>query len=103
VKANSVHAAAADEAVDDIIAALKQIIVGDLDVNLSVDQIDESAPLVEEGLGLDSVVLVQMIGIIEANLGCEFLDSDLRMRTFRNLRTLAEVVALRIRDRGGAD
>jgi acyl carrier protein len=59
-------------------------------------------PLLEGGLGLDSVVLLQLIALIETNLGCEFRDSDLRMRTVSNLRTLAEVIALRVRDRGGA-
>jgi acyl carrier protein len=102
LSSNSVRAEAADGVVDDIVAALKRIIVEDLNVNVRVDQIDESAPLVEEGLGLDSVVLVQMIGIIESKLGCGFRDSDLRIRTFRNLRTLAEVIALRVRDSVGA-
>ena len=87
---------------DEIIAVLKRIIVQELDVNVSADQIDESTPLVEEGLALDSVVLVEMIAIVEAELSFEFRDSDLRMRTFKNLRTLADVIASRIHDGGGA-
>jgi acyl carrier protein len=102
VSANSGHAAAPDATVDGIVAALKCIIVEELDVNVRADQIDESAPLVETGLGLDSVMLVQLIAVIEAYFACEFRDSDLRMRTFSNLRTLAQAIDLRVRDSAGA-
>jgi acyl carrier protein len=87
---------------DEIVATLKRIIVEELDVNVNVHSFDERTPLMEGGLDLDSVVLVQMIAVVEDKLCFEFLESDLRMRTFRNLRALAEVIARRIQDHHNA-
>lgn len=82
--------------VADVVQVLKTTIAEDLDVNLSADQIDESVPLLDGGLELDSVVIVELIGAIESRLGFEFEDSDLRTRSFQSLRTLAEVILARL-------
>jgi acyl carrier protein len=79
-----------------VIEAIKATIAEDLDVGLQLDEIDESAALTDGGLNLDSVVLVDLIGSIEARLGFQFDDSDLRMRSFANVRTLAEVILNRL-------
>ncbi len=80
----------------DIVSELKQIIAQNLDVNLTVDQIDETQPMLEEGLALDSIVLVELINHIENRYDIEFSDSDLRVATFKNLTTLADVVRSKI-------
>ncbi len=73
-------------------AALKQILVEELDLNLTHEEIDEEAPLLDEGLSLDSITLVEFISLMEKRLHFEFADSDLRVASFANLGTLAEVV-----------
>ncbi len=69
--------------------------LNDLNVALPTRDIDENMALVEEGLGLDSIVLVEMIGYIEDRLGFEFDEDDLSMRSFENLGVLAEVIVAR--------
>lgn len=81
---------------DSIIPTLKAILVEDLNLSLDRNRIDEHAPLLEDGLGLDSIVLVELIGIVESKFGFQFQDSDLRTASFKNLRTLAETISKRI-------
>lgn len=77
---------------DPVIEKLKRIVADDLDVNLSYDEIDPGAPLFEEGLALDSVVLVELISFVERRFGIELRDDALNMATFQNLETLARAI-----------
>nr|VFJ51838.1 MAG: acyl carrier protein [Candidatus Kentron sp. FW] len=78
---------------EDILQKLKQIISEELDINLKPQEIDENASLFEEGLGIDSVVLMEFIGLIEANFGLQFTDEELSMEPFTNLTALAELIS----------
>jgi acyl carrier protein len=77
---------------DQVIEMVKRIVVEDLDVNLTYEDIDETVPLFEEGLALDSVVLVELIGFIEKRFNIELRDEALNMETFRNLQSVAQVI-----------
>lgn len=80
---------------DDIVTELKRIIADDLDVNLKFDEIDEKVPLLGEGLALDSIVVVELINLVENRFGFEFEDSELNVESFRNLTALAGVIERR--------
>lgn len=75
-----------------VIEQIKRIILDDLDVNLSYEDLDETVPLFEEGLALDSVLLVELIGFIEKRFGIELRDEALNLQTFRNLRSVSRVI-----------
>ncbi len=75
--------------IDNVIDQLKQIVANDLDVNLKQEEIDADVSLFEEGLGLDSVVIMEFISLIEAQFGFQFADDELTMEPFKDLRTLA--------------
>jgi acyl carrier protein len=75
-----------------VIEKVKRIVVEDLDVNLAYEDLDETVPLFEEGLGLDSVVLVELISFIEKRFNIELGDEALNMDTFKNLRSVAQVI-----------
>ncbi len=76
----------------EIINKLKNIVANELDINLKNAEIDESASLFEEGLGLDSVTLMEFISLIETNFSVQFLDEELDFEQFKNLTTLAGVI-----------
>ncbi|MCG8634489.1 MAG: phosphopantetheine-binding protein [Desulfobacterales bacterium] len=76
-----------------IIESLKQIIASELDVNISVGEIDENTSLFEEGIGLDSVVIVEFITLIEETFGFQFSEAELTMEMFDNLKAVAEAVS----------
>lgn len=75
-----------------VVEKIKKIVVEDLDVNLKYEDLDETVPLFEEGLGLDSVVLVELISFIEKRFNIEMGDEALNMDTFQNLRSVAQVI-----------
>jgi acyl carrier protein len=84
--------------VDEVIAVLKCVVSEMLATRIPADHIDENAPLLDGGVGLDSVMLVDLIATVEKRLDFEFQVSDLRPRSFANLTTLAHVIAARLRD-----
>lgn len=82
--------------VSEIVAQLTEMIVTDLDLNLSREEIDPSAPLFEGGLGFDSVVIVELISLIEERFHFTFARDELDMEMFSNLRTLAVFIKNKI-------
>ncbi|MGD1911193.1 MAG: acyl carrier protein [Rivularia sp. (in: cyanobacteria)] len=75
-----------------VVNRLKQIIAQELDTNLTAEEINESASLFEDGLGLDSIATVELISLIEKHFEIEFSDSELNPEYFENLTILAEFV-----------
>lgn len=78
------------------IEKLKVIIADELDVNLKKEEIDDNASLFEGGLGLDSIVIVELISLIEEKFGIEFADTELSPEYFGNLHVLAEFVSQKL-------
>ena len=79
--------------IDNIIERLKHLIAEELDTNIQFEDIDPDAALLEEGLKLDSLALVELITLVEEDYRIEFGESDLTMDSFASLRTLAAVIA----------
>lgn len=85
-------------ALEELVETLKQLIAEHPSVDLTTEAINDRTPLMEDGLDLDSVVLVELINTMEERLGFQFRDTDLRMHTFSDLATLAPLVLERIRE-----
>lgn len=77
---------------DQVLEQVKRIVVEDLDVNLKYEDLDETVPLFEEGLALDSVILVELISFIEQRFHIVFEDDALNTETFKNLQSIARVI-----------
>jgi perosamine synthetase len=77
---------------DQVLEQLKRIVIEELDVPLRYEDIDETVPLFEGGLALDSVLLVELIGFIEKRFDVLLGDEALTLETFQNLRAVAQVV-----------
>ncbi len=69
-----------------------RLIAGELDANLTVAEIGEESSLFEDGLGLDSVAIVEFITILEDRFQVQFSDLDLTRDMFRNISTIADFV-----------
>lgn len=79
-----------------VLEKLKEIIINELDVNLKLDDIDENASLFEDGIGLDSVTIMEFISLIESKFDIQFSDEDLDFQQFKDLNTLAAFVTNKI-------
>ena len=88
----SVQQTEVEQTTDQVIERIKRIILEDLDVNLTYEDLNDTVSLFEEGLALDSVILVELISFIEKRFNMEFRDEALNMDTFRNLRSIAGVI-----------
>jgi acyl carrier protein len=74
----------------EIIASLRRMLVEELDVRLTAEMVTDEVPLLERGLGLDSIVLYEFITLIEQRFGFEFSDQSLDTKVFANLTVLAQ-------------
>lgn len=75
----------------DVEERIKTLIVNKLGVELQVnaDEITPETPLVEGGLNLDSVNLLELIVLIEKEFGVTIEDEDLSIDLIRNIGSLA--------------
>ncbi|MBD2777369.1 acyl carrier protein [Iningainema tapete] len=80
----------------EIVTQLKTIIAEELDVNLKVGEIDENASLFEEGLGLDSIAIVELISLVEQHFNFQFSDSELTPNYFSTINNLANFISHKI-------
>jgi acyl carrier protein len=81
-----------------IVNQLKDIIANKLDVNLAYDEIDENVSLFEDGLGLDSIAIVDLIVSIETTFSLSIEDEELNSDLFKNLNRLAEFVRSKLKN-----
>ena len=70
---------------------IRQLIVERLHPAASAD-FDDSTPLFNEGLGLDSFAAVELITLIERDFGVEFDVTDITPEHFGDVRALARLV-----------
>jgi acyl carrier protein len=78
---------------DIIIEQLKTIIAERLDTNIKREEITPDVSLLEDGLGLDSIMVVELVSAIEEHFGFEFGEDELDLKILADLRTLATFVA----------
>lgn len=70
------------------------MIVTSLNLEVTADSIEPDAPLYGEGLGLDSIDILEVALVISKQYGLQLrADSDDNMQIFSSLRSLAEHVA----------
>jgi acyl carrier protein len=73
---------------------LAQLIVTALNLETLAEEIDPAAPLFHEGLGLDSIDMLEIALVVSQRYGCSLRsDNPDNVRTFASLSTLAQYVA----------
>ena len=71
-------------------AALAQLIVSALNLELSAAEIDPVAPLYREGLGLDSIDMLEIALVISKTYGVKVrADDEDNLKIFSSLRSLS--------------
>jgi acyl carrier protein len=73
---------------------LAELILSALNLDLSPDEIDPAAPLYKEGLGLDSIDILEIALSVSKSYGFQLKSDDAdNVRIFSSLRSLSEHVA----------
>ena len=76
-----------------IIEQLKTILADKLDANIKREDITPEVSLLEDGLGLDSIMVVELVSSIEEHFGFQFDEDELDLKILSNFHTLVTFVA----------
>jgi acyl carrier protein len=78
----------------DLSAEVASLIVTALNLEIQPDEIDPAAPLYGEGLGLDSIDILEVALEVSKKYGFQLrADNEDNVRIFRSLRSLTEHIA----------
>ena len=73
---------------------IKRMMVDNLMLQISADEIKESAPLFgPEGLGLDSVDALQLVVALDKSFGLKITDPNMAREVLQSVDTMAEAVS----------
>jgi acyl carrier protein len=79
-----------------LVSELAGLIVSALNLEIAPSEIDPAAPLYREGLGLDSIDILEVALVVSKRYGFKLRDDDQdNVRIFRSLASLAAHVAER--------
>jgi acyl carrier protein len=78
--------------VEDVKEQLKDIIADDLDANIDRSEIDGESSLYDDGIGLDSIAIINFIVLIEKKFVISFEEGEISGRLFGNINTLAAFI-----------
>jgi acyl carrier protein len=71
---------------------LKQAIVRGLRLPIPAEEIEDSAPLFGEGLGLDSIDVLELVLELERSFGVHIRDEETGAHVLRSIDTIADFV-----------
>ena len=77
---------------DQLKADIKQAIIRSLRLPLTPDQIGDDTPLFGEGLGLDSIDVLELVLELERSFGVTIGDEQTGMKVLRSVDTIAAFV-----------
>jgi acyl carrier protein len=92
-----------DAAAQAIIMELKRLILEDLQVPIAADKLAPHVPLLDGGMGLDSITFFELITLIEKRYEISFPAEILNSEAFANLAVVARQVQLMLDQNSAAE
>ena len=84
----------AQQAIEALLPEVAELIISALNLDLAADEIEVDAPLFGDGLGLDSIDILELALVISKRYGFQLRsDNEDNIRIFSSLRTLATHIA----------
>ncbi|MFM7199351.1 MAG: acyl carrier protein [Myxococcota bacterium] len=80
----------------EVVPQLKTIIAEKLDLRIPYAEIRDDVSFFEDGLGLDSIALVEFITLVEETFQLKLTEEDLSADVFKSLQSVAELIAERV-------
>ncbi len=71
---------------------IKRALVESLRLPMSVDEIENGMPLFGEGLGLDSIDVLELVLEMERRFGVSITDDETGQRVLRSVDTIADFI-----------
>jgi acyl carrier protein len=77
-----------------LIRQVGELIVHALNLDMAVDEIAPDEPLYGDGLGLDSIDILEVALVVSKNFGIQLrADNEDNQRIFKSLRSLSDYIA----------
>lgn len=77
-------------------ARVKRCIIESLGVDVAPSALADDLALLDRGLGLDSVAILRLVGLLETEFDLEIEDQALRPELFKSVGTLCTYMASRV-------
>jgi acyl carrier protein len=74
---------------ENLIKELKQKIVENMKLDIGPEEIDSDAPLFGEGLGLDSIDVLELVVMLDKNYGIKIVNMNEGRKAFASVRSIA--------------
>lgn len=82
------------EAVEALLPEVAGLIISALNLDMAAGEIEADAPLFGDGLGLDSIDVLEVALVISKQYGCQLKsDNEDNIRIFSSLRALSTYIA----------
>lgn len=82
------------EAIDALLPEIAELIIAALNLEMSPSEIEADAPLFGDGLGLDSIDVLEIALVVSKRYGFQLRsDNEDNIRIFTSLRSLTEHIA----------
>lgn len=82
------------EVIDALLPEVAELIISALNLDMAASEIEPDAPLFGEGLGLDSIDILELALVISKRYGFQLRsDNEDNIRIFTSLRSLAAHIA----------
>ena len=75
---------------------VKSVIINSLELDIAPDEMDDNDPLFGEGLGGNSMALVEVIVGLEKAFEIEISDEELIMDVFETVNSIAEFIKSKV-------
>jgi acyl carrier protein len=83
----------------DVEARIKRIIVEKLELGTKTKQLTSETPLIDGGLNMDSINVLELISLIEEEFGIVVRDEDMNIELLGNIGSLAAYVRTQMQQR----
>ena len=84
----------------DVEARIKKIIVENLELGTKTKQVTYETPLIDGGLNMDSINVLELISLIEEEFGITVRDEDMSVELLGTIASLAAYVRKRLTETG---
>lgn len=78
--------------IEQVKAKVKDIIVKDLELNLNPNEISDDISLYDDGLGLDSIAIINFVVLIEQRFDIKFNENEISSKLFMNINSLSSFI-----------
>jgi acyl carrier protein len=84
------------QTLDSIKEKLRGVIVEDLDANIDVRDLRDDVSLYDDGLGLDSIAIIQLIVLVEKKFDINFEEHEISSNVFASIDHLSRFISSKV-------